>query len=178
MKPLPALLLLAAGLAGVIAVEVTSGPVVRAPPPVPIRAVALGPHAPAEAPAVWRAILLDRPVFSPDRRPPSVPAAASPGERSLPRLAGVLIGPTQRRAIFAGGAVLAVGDALGPWRIGEIEEGSVTVLGPQGVQVLRPAYAAGGAHNTERLTEAQAAAPPPAHPAPPPVTLSRLRRPK
>ena len=167
MKPLFMLALLALGLAGVVVLEITSGSVAISPAPLPVRAVRSGPAGTAEAADAWRAVLLGRPVFSPDRRPPAAAAATARSSPVLPRLSGVLVGPGQRRAIFADGTVRAVGSTLGRWRIGQIDVGSVTMLGPDGVTVLRPAFAVASAPIRPSQAEAPVTTPPQARPIPP-----------
>jgi hypothetical protein len=136
---------------------------------------------PTQAPAAdrtdaWVATILARPLFSADRRPPideaTTDAAVVPD--ASPRLAGVLVSPAGKTAIFAdptGGKPIVVreGGRIGAYTVRAIEAGQVTLTGPQGVQVLRPAFAPGSAGPGSPA----AAAPPPAGPvqaaiAPPP----------
>ncbi|MCQ8279325.1 hypothetical protein NFI95_12820 [Acetobacteraceae bacterium KSS8] len=84
-------------------------------------------------------VILARPVFSPQRRPPSV-AVAGPQQ---PRLSGIIVGPNGRRAIFAGagdarGTVVDVGGQAGAWRVLAINDHAVRVSGPDGVRTLHP----------------------------------------
>lgn len=105
--------------------------------------------------------VLARPLFAATRRPaataPTVaPAAAAPA--NLPRLAGVLVNGGSRRAIFAepGGGkpiVLQEGSQVGAYTVQAIEAGQVTLMGPAGVQVVRPSF--------DTRAPGQAAAPPP-----------------
>jgi hypothetical protein len=86
----------------------------------------------------WAAAILARPLFSPARRPfldsarPARPAALPP------RLAGVVVSPYGRRAIFAGttadAKVVATGegDRLGDYVVLDIAAEGVTVIGPDG----------------------------------------------
>ncbi len=142
MRLLALLGLVALGLAGVIGVELSAPPARRVPPAAPASAASRAPVlAPDAAATRWAQVLLARPLFSPDRRPPDVVRSAA-AAHALPRLAGVLVGPEGRRALFAGGVVLAEGGALGPWRVAGIAAGQVTLTGPGGVRVLRPAFAA------------------------------------
>ncbi len=92
-----------------------------------------------DASAGMQATLLQRPLFSPTRRPP--PGAEAAGLSGLPRLAGVLVAPGDRHAIFAGGLVVAEGGAVGRYTVQAIDAGQVTVRGPEGTRVLRPAFA-------------------------------------
>jgi hypothetical protein len=83
------------------------------------------------------ATILARPLFSAGRHPA---AAVSP---LPPRLAGTLIAPSGKRALFAGDtgrdvySVVAEGDRLGDWTVRAIDAGTVTVTGPNGVRALR-----------------------------------------
>lgn len=104
-----------------------------------------GPDAPTNAspaPAViqdWTQTVLARPLFSPSRRPAAT-IAAGPQQ---PRLAGIVMGPSGRRAIFAGdkdarGIVVGVGQQAGAWQIRAIDENAVQVIGPEGPRTLTP----------------------------------------
>ena len=166
----------AAALAGVIGLELANflAPLPE-PPPVPVAAGA--PHVAvrrAALPAGWQVTLLARPLFSPGRRPPRVAdgGARTPG---LPRLTGVVVAPDGRRAIFAGGKVLAEGAMLGRYRIAAIEVGRVTLQGPEGPEVLRPAFAGGARTAPPARAATLAAARPAPEPEPP---ASPLRAPK
>ena len=84
-------------------------------------------------------LLLERPLFSPDRRPaatPSAAAAADSAVQELPRLTGVIFGPARRSAIFADDAghprIAAEGTRLGRFTITAIAPGQVTVSSPDG----------------------------------------------
>lgn len=135
-----------AALAGVIGLELANllAPLPAAPR---VRAATGAPHTAtliAPLPEGWQATLRARPLFSPDRRPPRLAGTGSraPG---LPRLTGVVVAPDGRRAIFADGKVMTEGAMLGRYRIASIGIGRVTLQGPDGTEVLRPAFA-GGAH--------------------------------
>lgn len=87
----------------------------------------------------WTRTVLARPLFSPSRRPAAT-IAAGPQQ---PRLAGIVMGPSGRRAIFAGegdarGIVAGVGQQAGAWQIRAIDENTVQVLGPEGPRTLTP----------------------------------------
>nr|WP_294514492.1 hypothetical protein [uncultured Rhodopila sp.] len=138
---------LAAGLAVVLALE--SG----APDEAPDIAAALPAPPPGTAGAPDQAVLaalaprlLGRPLFSPDRRPATrtVPAPDAT-ETELPRLAGVIVGPARRSAIFADTAghphVAAEGAGIGRFTVRRIAPGQVTVTSSEGERVLRPSYA-------------------------------------
>lgn len=123
------------------------------PPPTPAAPAApAGPavlsHAPAPDAAVQErrsaapvAGILRRPLFRADRRPaPAVPNAPPP----LPRLSGIVVTASVRRAIFAGGkdgksVVAAEGEGFGPVRVARIGAQEVVMVGPDGVHLLRPA---------------------------------------
>ncbi len=94
----------------------------------------------------WIVTSLQRPLFSPHRRPPvgaSAPAgAAAPG---LPRLAGTLVSGAGRNAIFAGEAgarsiVVGEGGKVGVWTVRAISAGEVAVSGPDGARTIRPTF--------------------------------------
>ena len=87
---------------------------------------------------------LARPLFSPTRRPRE--AAKSVGatdpELSDVRLAGIVIQPDRRLAIFAvAGAkprTLLLGEALNGWKIDSISPEEVALSGPGGTRTLQP----------------------------------------
>lgn len=105
--------------------------------------------------------VLARPLFAATRRPAAIvptaaPAAAAPA--NLPRLAGVLVNGGSRSAIFAGAGsgkpiVAQEGSQVGAYTVQAIEAGQVTLMGPGGVQVVRPSF--------DTRAPGQAAAPPP-----------------
>ncbi|MCQ8239513.1 hypothetical protein [Rhizosaccharibacter radicis] len=150
----------------------------------------------------WVTAILARPLFDPKRRPPSV-AAAGPAE---PRLAGILLMPKGRFALFAGendsrGTLVAVGGEAGSFHVDRIDPDQVSVSGPDGTKTLRPRFsettgdagasaAATGmpAHpsildllrgRAGQLLPAQAAAgaPPPVAPSPPTIIANPPSRP-
>jgi hypothetical protein len=89
------------------------------------------------------ATVLARPLFRPDRRPPALPDAAVGKAANLPRLTGIMIDGGGRRAIFADERkpIVAVeGDRIGVYLVQAIAPGEVTVYGPEGQRVLRPAF--------------------------------------
>ena len=118
----------------------------RMPEPSPSIASPSSPPSPplAERSAEQAATAIERPLFSPSRRPAAPPAAAAtPASPSLPRLAGTVIGPLGRHALFAGtGKPVTVGvnDQVGGWIIQAIEAANVTLAGPDGVHQLRVAF--------------------------------------
>ena len=88
----------------------------------------------------WSRFALERPLFSRSRRPVTTTTA---GPRQ-PRLAGIVVGPRDARAIFAGdngarGVVAAVGQQAGDWKVLAISAKGVEVSGPNGTHTLQPA---------------------------------------
>ena len=95
----------------------------------------------------WSSTILERPLFSPSRRPNAAAVAAA---TAPPRLAGIILGPSGDHAIFAGSgdarAVLAgVGAQVGPYLIRTINATGVDVTGPKGDEHLLPHYDSNGA---------------------------------
>lgn len=94
----------------------------------------------------WVETILARPLFSPSRRPPAVSAGpAAETVIGMPRLAGILISPDGKRAIFArpgGGKPLTTteGDKIDRWTVLSIEMWQVTLSGPDGSHVLHPSF--------------------------------------
>ncbi len=146
------LLALGAVLAATIALELTRGttddggmiaPAPRPAPTLPSRAAA--PPSEEDRQELVDGILA-RPLFATTRRPADAPAAgpAAP-PASLPRLAGILVHGGSRSAIFAATgngrpAVVGEGGRVGGYTVQAIEAGQVTLAGPSGPQVLRPAF--------------------------------------
>ena len=164
----------ALGLSGVVGLELAG--LFAAAPMAAGGDATVGPRratiAEPDASSGWQATLLQRPLFSPSRRPP--PGTGAAGIIGLPRLAGVLVAPGDRHAIFAGGIVVAEGGSVGSYTVQTIEAGQVTLRGPDGTRLLRPAFASVSA-------AAQAAAVPagPQRPAKPGApTPPALRGPK
>lgn len=131
-----------------------------APPPAP---GAVRPLVVAQA-NNWVRVILARPLFARNRRPP--PATASAGgiraPKELPRLSAVLVSASGRLAIFAPTEgkpiVVSQGGQLGSFTVATIAPGEVTVLGPGGRQVLQP-----------RFADSDTDAPPPAIPGTPSI---------
>ncbi len=100
-------------------------------------------HAISRAPLESRVqTVLARPIFSPSRRPGSAVAAPS---TALPRLAGIIVGPGGARAIFASSGdsraiIAAAGGRAGPYLIRAVGLAGVSVVGPNGAELLHPAY--------------------------------------
>lgn len=120
------------------------------PPPVkpaatPHLAAAADSGAEAKDTGEWADTVLGRPLFTVGRRPPKTVGGTHVASSSgLPRLAGIMITPTGKRAIFApdGGKplVLSEGAALDDATIRTIRRDSVLVSGPKGDEVLWPSY--------------------------------------
>lgn len=88
--------------------------------------------------------ILARPLFNPDRRPvPGAAGAAAAGPASPPRLAGILVTPDGRKAIFAvdnRSVVVREGGRIGGFLVTRIADAEVTVAGLAGPLSLRPSY--------------------------------------
>ena len=151
----------AVALAGVIAAELTF---TRDPLEQAMAVVEPQPLLPARPPpperrdqgAASALTVLARPLFNPDRRPPAPPAAPTPPPDSLPRLAGTLVGPGGKRAIFATGdkpAVVAEGNRIDAWTVQAISAGMVTLTGPDGPRVLHVSFATGDTTHKVRVVE-------------------------
>ncbi|MGI4954599.1 MAG: hypothetical protein ACRYGM_22565 [Janthinobacterium lividum] len=118
------------------------------PPPPPVEAHADGIMPPAvldRAAEVTK--ITGRPVFEPSRRPAmdGAVAAAVPVARTVPRVTGVVVSATDRSAIFAspgaGAATVArEGGRIGEYTVKTIAAGQVTLMGPDGPLLLRPAF--------------------------------------
>ena len=85
--------------------------------------------------------VLERPLFSPSRRPGQAVVAST----ELPRLAGIIIGPRGARAIFASSgedrAIIAgPGMHAGPYLVRAVGATGVSVIGPNGPELLHPIY--------------------------------------
>jgi hypothetical protein len=144
-----ALAAVAAGLAGILALEcgaADQAPEIAATPAAAPQGTQAAPG--TESLTALAPRLLGRPLFSPGRR--SAPAAPEPPAAGatapdLPRLAGVIVGPSGRSAIFADGAgkprIAGEGASLGRFTVQTIAPGQVTVTSPEGESVLRPWYA-------------------------------------
>jgi hypothetical protein len=105
---------------------------------------------PAVDDAAVRKVLLARPLFEPGRRPPvTAQAAVAAAPVVVPRVTGVLVTGTERSAIFAvpgesRSQVAGEGGRVGAFTVLSIAAGQVTLLGPTGTLVLRPAFGARG----------------------------------
>ena len=117
---------------------------VRAEAPVPAPGAAGGAAGMAATAALLDrevSTILERPLFSPSRRPGHAAVAST----ELPRLAGIIIGPHGARAIFATSgedrAIIAgPGAHAGPDLVRAVDVAGVSVIGPNGPELLHPAY--------------------------------------
>jgi hypothetical protein len=105
------------------------------------------PEADPEALASVAASVIARPLFTPGRRLAGEPvksAGSAAGQDGLPRLTGIIVGPSGAWAIFAGAdgksRAASEGDSLGAFTVRSIDPGQVTLSGPEGERVLRPAF--------------------------------------
>jgi hypothetical protein len=162
MSPLLPLGLCAAALAGVLVLEIRAGSPSPLPRPLlrPIAAPApAGPDSDAPSTpdndALNNAVqtIIARPLLEPKRRPPDVPQAAAQGPtaaEALPRLAGVIVTPSDRRAIFAPASgkplVATEGARVAGFVLEHIGPDGVTMSGAGGQKVLRPSHAQPQAH--------------------------------
>lgn len=131
----------------------------------PARAVStvLPPPSRPAPPETLAATALARPLFSPTRRQPSSDEPAS-AELAGKRLAGIVVSPQQRLAIFAvTGAkplVLKEGADIDGWRIDTITPSDISLRGPGGTRILRPRMDL-GVMRPDQIAGADRAAPPP-----------------
>jgi general secretion pathway protein N len=139
------LLALGAALAAALHAGLAEDPAgITSPPSTPPTAHAAEPDAdpPVENPVdAWVTTILARPLFEPDRRPPS--PRSVPVEVELPRLIGVMVSPASRVAIFAGATggkplVVAEGGQVGGHVVQSIRPGEATLAGPRGQRILHP----------------------------------------
>ncbi|ABI62661.1 hypothetical protein [Granulibacter bethesdensis] len=93
-------------------------------------------------------VILARPLFAPRRRP--LPSSET-GHINLPRLTGIITGPGDRKAIFAGephSIAISAGGSIEGYTVTSIEAGTVTLSGPVGTMTLHPQRAADNAVTT------------------------------
>jgi hypothetical protein len=145
--------LVAAALAGILVMEWGAGEAwhERAPRAVPafppgelFQQIAAGT---ADNTTQWIDTIRARPLFTPGRRPPHQSHVKAPTPTTTagpPRLAGVLVSPAGKAAIFAGSGpkpvVVREGGRLGQFAVQSIEAGRVTLRGPEGAIVLQPTF--------------------------------------
>lgn len=92
------------------------------------------------------AAIVDRPLFSPSRRPPPGAAAASGSSiESRYRLIGIVAAGSRRKAFVAEGVrhlEIGEGDTLDGWKVIEVGQDRVRLTSPAGEAALRLAPAA------------------------------------
>ncbi len=149
------LLLLCGALVVVIIAEISTGqragsefgtPAAMGPP----GALARSATRLAESDRVhWVTVILDRPLFSPDRRPaPGTPIAAAAA--GVPRLTGIIMTPDRAVAIFRDDEgvkplVARPGDTVGGWVITTIAADGVSLRKVDARITVRPEFDAGSA---------------------------------
>jgi hypothetical protein len=85
--------------------------------------------------------VLDRPLFSPTRRPSeTAPAPAGGDESGMPVLQGTVVSPGRKFALFAGGPEtpahrVAEGETIGRWTVAKIAAARVILKGEDGAPV-------------------------------------------
>ena len=144
--------LLAALLAVAVAAELVvpnQSTVDAGVPPLLPRGALAARDLPGTPAAQYAAVTLQRPLFTPGRRPEAPGGAAAPLaplRQEPPRLAGIMMTAAGRSAIFATadetghGTVVGEGGSIGPWRVEAIHAGDVRLAGPDGSRVVRPAF--------------------------------------
>lgn len=146
---LPLLLAGCALLAAIVVAELepssARSKIAIAAPPAP--ALASAPLLRREPAGRYQALVmttLARPLFSSTRRPPPHGSADTSDDSGLAdtRLAGIVIEPGRRIAIFAPSGAKAVtvsqGETMGRWRIESITPREVSLSGPDGIRTLQP----------------------------------------
>lgn len=135
------------GLSGTIAFEIMHQDVQHTSPSVgtmpQARAKAPGPAMPPPAALDGEvAEILARPIFTPDRKPTGSSGKSVAG---LARLTGVVVTGSRKIAIFAGPTdghpvVAEEGSRLNAYKVTEISNRGVTVVGPTGTMLVTPAF--------------------------------------
>ena len=149
MKRIATLLVLAASLCFVLAWELWTPD--QVPELAPVRAVR-GDASVAPPPGFDTGVLNEtadtvarRPLFNPDRRPVDRPESmVTIADNQVPRLAGVIVGPSGARAIFSiaegKSRTAAPGETIGGYTVREIAPGRVIIISSEGERVLHPTY--------------------------------------
>lgn len=137
------LALVATAASAVLFLEIRAGELVPAVPIARRAAPAVQTPAPPDRSEEQLATILERPLFSPLRRPAAASAAVAPG---IPRLSGIVIDPGDRRAIFAvldkpKAVVVKEGGTLGEWSVQSITKDAVTLAKSGETLVLHPGFA-------------------------------------
>jgi hypothetical protein len=103
--------------------------------------------------------ILARPLFSVGRRraaPPAIPVAEK--AESVPRLSGIVIGVSERHAIFADADghshIVSEGMLIGSFTVTAIEPGQVILTSSKGVRVLHTTYPKAAPSDPVRTTDA------------------------
>lgn len=118
-----------------------ASPVVTSSPTVNVPASPVPPE--RDQTREWIATVLARPLFSPTRRPPAESREASSTVSGLPRLAGIIVGPSGRSAIFAGEprpVVVPEGGRINGYIVSSIDAAEVKVAGPEGLLTIHPSF--------------------------------------
>jgi hypothetical protein len=148
MRPNRALIFYGASAALILVLIMEWLPAGVAPPVPPAKVPHLAPAdqtAASKDTADWADAIDQRPLFTVGRRPPKLghgPSSAT--GTSLPRLSGIMITPSGRRAIFMpdGGKplTLAEGASLDDNTIRQIKPDRVVLTGPKGTTELRLSF--------------------------------------
>ena len=164
--------LLSLALLVVIAMEAIETPAPAATAAAPVAASAL-PATEVDDTASSLPIILARPLFALDRRPSASGSTVGAVSDDMPRLSGILIDQSRRRAIFqpsgdAKPVSLAEGEQVAGWQIQKIAVDGVTLTGPKGTETLLPkpdpALAAAAADNPSPIAPGQGGQPAQANP--------------
>jgi hypothetical protein len=140
-------LLLAAGIAAELAflqsAGGTSGTLAAVPGPAPPPVTRQGDQSPT-ARDQWAGIIMNRPLFTPDRRP----AAGARSAVGLPRLTGIIASPTQSLAIFQTvgepkPVVAHSGETVAGWKVTSIDRDAVILSKANERVELRPRFTDG-----------------------------------
>jgi hypothetical protein len=125
--------------------------------------------------------ILERPLFTPGRRPPPVPASPVAAAKTAPelhaRLAGMTVGPNDREALFArdGGGVVTMHEQqqIDGWTIRSIDTEKVVLSSDFGERVLHPTEEARTVLPRATPARVQQAGPRPAAPPRPPANTAK-----
>jgi hypothetical protein len=140
--------IMAVMLSGIIGLEVREALNEAPAPAAPTRQQSEEPPAPglgsvpSDQTARNLTAILERPLFSPSRRPDET---AANKVADMGRLTGVLVSPAGKVTIFAGSAggkpvVVREGGHIGEYVISSIDVGAVTLAGPAGQRILHPTF--------------------------------------
>jgi len=136
------ILLLGAGLAAIVAAGALFGHLGRKPAPVPFAGLQEKKEQASEKADRLVAEILKRPLFTEGRRPPQPKIVKAEPPRLQGRLAGVMLRPNSRIALFTrpGGRPVSIkeGDIIDGWTAAKIEEGQVVLTSSFGQQIVKP----------------------------------------